>query len=161
MSAAVYFASVRARGDAESKMMKVRRLFDEAGFADCIEPHDFVAIKIHFGERGSDAYINPVFARQVVDRVHALGALPFLTDTRTLYKGGRSNAIDHMTIAYEHGFSFATVNCPIHIADGLAGKRGSSVAIDKKHFRAVSIAAGIVDANAMIAMSHFNGHDVA
>lgn len=53
MSSAVYFASVRARGDAESKMMKVRRLFDAAGFADCVAPHDFVALKIHFGERGA------------------------------------------------------------------------------------------------------------
>ena len=66
-----------------------------------------------------------------------------------------------MTVAYQHGFSFATVNCPIHIADGLAGRRGSNVVVDKKHFKAVNIAAGIVDANAMIALSHFNGHDVA
>ena len=161
MSSAVYFASARARGDAGSKMMKVRRLFDAAGFADCVAPHDLVAIKIHFGERGGDAYVNPVFARQVVDRVHALGGLPFLTDTRTLYRGSRSNAVDHMTVAYEHGFSYATVNCPVHIADGLTGKRGSNVRIDRKHFRAVSIAGGIVDANAMIALSHFNGHDVA
>lgn len=161
MSSPVYFASVRARGDAESKMMKVRRLFDAAGFPDCIDPFDLVAIKIHFGERGSDAFINPVFARQVVDRIHALGGKPFLTDTRTLYKGGRSNAIDHMTIAYEHGFTFATVNAPVHIADGLGGRRGSNVVVNLRHFKAVSIAAGVVDANAMIALSHFNGHDVA
>lgn len=161
MSSPVYFTSVRARGDDESKIMKVRRLFDTARFADCVAPHDLVAIKIHFGERGGDAYINPVFARQVVDRVHTLGGLPFLTDTGTLYRGSRSNAIDHMTVAYEHGFSFATVNAPIHIADGLAGRRGSNVAIDRKHFRAVNIAGGIVDADAMIVMSHFNGHDVA
>ena len=84
-----------------------------------------------------------------------------MTDTRTLYKGSRANAVDHMTVAYEHGFSFATVNCPIHIADGLSGRRGSNVVIDKKHFKAVNIAAGIVDADAMIVLSHFNGHDVA
>lgn len=161
MSSPVYFASARARGDAESKVMKVRRLFDAAGFAECIESQDLVALKIHFGERGGDAYINPVFARQVVNRLHALEARPFLTDTSTLYLGSRSNAVDHMTIAYEHGFSYATVNAPIHIADGLSGRRGSNVVINKKHFRAVSIAAGITDADAMIALSHFNGHDVA
>ena len=161
MSSPVFFAPVRARGDAESKIMKIRRLFDHAGFAEMVAPHDLVALKIHFGERGSDAFINPVFARQVVDRVHALGGLPFLTDTRTLYKGSRANAVDHTQVAYEHGFSFATVNAPVLIADGLAGRRGSSVVINQKHFRAVSIAGGIVDADAMIALSHFNGHDVA
>ncbi len=67
-----------------------------------------------------------------MDQVRALGGKPFLTDTRTLYKGSRANAVDHMTVAYEHGFSFATVDCPIHIADGLTGRRGSNVTIDKK-----------------------------
>jgi len=161
MNSPVYFASVRARGDGESKIMKARRLFDAAGFATLVEPGDLVALKIHFGERGGDAYVNPVFVRQVVDRLHALGARPFLTDTATLYRGSRSNAVDHMTLAYEHGFSFATVNAPIYIADGLDGRRGVTIAIEGRHFRTVSIASGIADADAMIALSHFKGHEVA
>ncbi|NLX49070.1 MAG: DUF362 domain-containing protein [Methanospirillum sp.] len=161
MSEPVYFASVRARGPDESRIAKVSRLFDAAGFAGCVAPRDLVAIKVHFGERGCDAFVSPVLARQVVNRVRDRGGLPFLTDTATLYRGSRSNAVDHMTIAVEHGFSFATVSCPVHIADGLAGRCGTEVRIERKHFQAVSIASGIVEADSLIGLSHVKGHDVA
>lgn len=161
MSAPVWFASLRARSDKESTVAKVQRLFDEAGLGGCISKHDRTAIKLHFGELGNDSYISPVFVRQVVDRVKAAGALPFVTDTNTLYLGSRSNAVDHITTAILHGFDYAVIGAPVIIADGLCGKNVARVHIGQTHFDTVSIAGDIVAADSMIVMSHFKGHEVA
>ena len=68
MSAEVFFSDLRASKGA-SWLVKVERLFDRAGFAALIQPHDLVALKLHFGERGNTAYIRPQFIRRLVDQV--------------------------------------------------------------------------------------------
>ncbi len=161
MKSAVYFASLRAHSDQESTTAKVQRLFERAGFSDVIAPHDKTAIKLHFGELGNDGFISPVYVRQVVEKVKECGALPFLTDTNTLYLGSRSNAVDHITTAILHGFDYAVTGAPIIIADGLFGKNVAQVKIDKKHFNTVTIAGDIALADSMIVLSHFKGHIVS
>jgi uncharacterized protein len=160
MKSAVYFACLRAHSDQESTTVKVQRLFDRAGFFDVVAQNDRTAIKLHFGERGNDGYISPVYVRQIVDKVKACGGLPFLTDTNTLYLGSRSNAVDHITTAILHGFDFAVTGAPVIIADGLFGKNVAQVKIEKKHFTTVTIAGDIAVADSMIVMSHFKGHIV-
>jgi hypothetical protein len=161
MKSEVYFANLRAYSDQESTTAKVQRLFDRAGFSDAIRKDDKTAIKLHFGERGNDGYISPVYVRQVVEKVKACGGNPFLTDTNTLYRGSRSNAIDHITTAVLHGFDVAVTGAPIIIADGLTGKNVAHVTINKKHFKKVTIAGDIDRAESMIVLSHFKGHIVS
>jgi len=69
MKSAVYFASLRAYSDQESTTAKIQRLFDRAGFLDIITENDKTAIKLHFGERGNDGFISPVYVREIVDKV--------------------------------------------------------------------------------------------
>ncbi|MCL1939159.1 MAG: DUF362 domain-containing protein [Desulfovibrionaceae bacterium] len=157
----VYFAGPRARKAKESKIRKIAALFDAAGFDKLVDKNAPAAVKLHFGERGNDTFINPVFVRAVVDKLKQAGALPFLTDTNTLYQGSRHNAVNHLQTALEHGFSFATVNAPLIIADGLRGGSFSEVPIGQKHFKSVKIADAIVEAHSMIVMSHFKGHEMA
>jgi uncharacterized protein len=161
MKSPVYFATLRAHSDHECTTAKVQRLFDHAGFSDIIAPQDKTAIKLHFGERGNDGFISPVYVRQVVEKVKACQALPFLTDTNTLYLGSRSNAVEHIGTAILHGFDFAVAGAPVIIADGLNGKNISRVTIRKKHFGQVSIAGDIAAADSMIVLSHFKGHIVS
>jgi uncharacterized Fe-S center protein len=85
MSRKVYFVNLRSRTDKTNKISKIKNLFDRAGFSDFIQKDDLTAIKLTFGEHGSDGFINPVFVRQVVDKIKERGAKPFLTDTNTLY----------------------------------------------------------------------------
>lgn len=160
-AAKVYFASLRARGPKENKITKIAALFGKAGFDARIPQDALTAVKIHVGERGNDTFINPVFVRKVVDCVAAAGGKPFITDTNTLYKGSRHNAVDHMVTAMEHGFSYATVGAPFIVADGLRSTSYVDVAIDKKHFRSVKIASSIAAAQSMIVLSHFKGHEMA
>ena len=143
MKSTVYFTNLRAYSDQESTIVKIQRLFDRAGFSEVVGTCGKTAVKLHFGERGNDGYISPVYVRQVVDKIKACGSLPFLTDTNTLYLGSRSNAADHITTAILHGFDFAVTGAPIIIADGLLGKNIIRVKIGKKHFDSVIIAGDI------------------
>lgn len=161
MPSKVYFVNLRARTDKSSKIEKIKRLFDQAGFDKLIEPGDLTAVKLHFGERGNDSFINPVFVRQVVDRIKQQGGKPFLTDTNTLYSGSRHNAVDHLLTALEHGFDFTVTGAPLIIADGLRSENITEVEINQKHFAKVKLAKDIVSANSMLVLSHFKGHEMA
>ena len=161
MSSKVYFANLRTRTDKSNKISKIRSLFDRAGFNDFIQPDDLTAIKLTFGERGSDGFINPVFVRQVVDKIKEKGAKAFLTDTNTLYSGSRHNSVDHLLTALEHGFDYTVTGAPVIIADGLRSESMTEVQIDKKHFAKVKLATDIVSADNVIVLSHFKGHEMA
>ncbi len=161
MASKVWFASLRARSPEESTEAKVRKLFDAADFSSCISMRDKTAVKLHFGEQGNDSFISPIYVRQIVEKIKEVGALPFVTDTNTLYLGSRSNAVDHITTAIHHGFDYAVVGAPVIIADGLGGKNVARVPIHKKYFDTVAIAGDIVAADSMIVMTHFKGHEVA
>jgi len=150
----VYFADIRARNEKNSKIEKIKNLFEKAGFGDLIEDGDFTAIKLHFGEYGNDGYINPVFARQVVDKIKEHKGKPFVTDTNTLYSGMRHNSIDHLRVANLHGFNFSVLDAPVIIADGLKRKNYSEIDIEGKHFKKVKIASDIINSDGMIVMSH-------
>ncbi len=161
MAEKVYFACMRARNPGQNTITKLQRLFDEAGFSGLIDPGDLTAIKLHFGEWGNESYVNPVYVRQVVDHVRQAGGKPFLTDSNTLYKGSRSNAVDHLQIAIEHGFAYAVVAAPLIIADGIRGGDRRNVVTRTPHFQNVTISGEIADSDAMIVLSHFKGHDTA
>jgi uncharacterized protein len=160
MAAKVYFTDMRA-GFNKSLLDKVERLFDYAGMSTFIGRKDLVALKLHFGEKGNTGYIRPQFLRRIVNKVKGLGGRPFLTDTNTLYFGSRSNAIDHLQTAIENGFAYAVVDAPLIIADGLAGKDYINVEINRKHFKVVKISSVAYHADAIIALTHFTGHEIA
>jgi len=160
MSSNVYFVNLRSRAYKENKISKIRDLFDRAGINDLIQKDDLTAIKLHFGEHGSDGFINPVFVRQVVDKVKNKGAKPFLTDTNTLYSGSRHNAVDHLITALEHGFDYTVTGAPLVIADGLRSENFIEFEINKKHFSKVKLAGDMVSADSIIVLSHFKGHEM-
>lgn len=132
-----------------------------AGLREIISEGDRVAIKVHFGEQGNTAFVSPIYVREIVRLVKECGGKPFLTDANTLYSGMRHNTVDHITCALQNGFSYATVEAPIIIADGLDGHEGVSVPVPGKHFDEVKIGAAAVHADAMVVISHVKGHGEA
>ena len=155
----VYFANLRSKMG-YNLLDKTRKLFVKSGFADRIEDGDKVAVKLHFGEAGNTAFLQPQFARVVVDEVKKAGGKPFLIDTNTLYKGSRANAVDHLETALKNGFSYATVGAPIVIGDGLIGMDYISVPLEGKHFSKIKIAAGFHHADAVVNLTHFTAHEL-
>lgn len=155
----VYFTNLRTSAG-NSLLEKMERLVKSAGIADIDFNNKFVAIKIHFGEPGNLAYIRPNYAARMVKILKSLGAKPFLTDSNTLYKGGRSNAVDHLQSAMENGFNPISGGCNVIIADGLKGTDQREVNIDGEYCKSPKIGAAIVDADIVISMNHFKGHEM-
>lgn len=154
----VFFASRKIRK--KSLLDSCSELFSLGGFSSLIKKGDLVAVKVHFGERGNTAFVSPMFIRRIVDEVKKNGGKPFLTDANTLYVGGRSNAVDHLQTALQHGFTYSTVSAPLIIADGLSGRDYVSVKIDGKHFPEVKIASTTYQADVLLVCSHFKGHEM-
>jgi uncharacterized Fe-S center protein len=159
MKGEVYFADLGAGG--KTILGKLSILLDRTDLKGKISEKDLVAIKLHFGEEGNTAFVRPIFLRRVVERVKQYKGRPFLTDTNTLYRGMRQEAISHLTTAYQHGFAYAVVDAPILIADGLRGNSAVNVRIDKPLFKTVSIARDIHMADVLIGVTHFKGHELS
>jgi uncharacterized protein len=91
----------------------------------------------------------------------APGASPFLTDANTVYVGTRSESVSHLTTAIENGFAYAVVRAPLVIADGLTGKAEVEVKIDGEQFKSVFLAEAIVEAEALVTLTHFKLHEMS
>jgi len=158
MKREVYFADLGAGG--KTILDKLSILLDRTDLKGKIREKDLVAIKLHFGEEGNTAFVRPIFLRRVVERVKEYKGKPFLTDTNTLYRGMRQEAISHLTTAYQHGFAYSVIDAPILIADGLRGNSAVNVRIDKPLFKTVSVARDIHMADVLIGVTHFKGHEL-
>ena len=143
----------------ENLQQKLSRLLLTAGMDKLPLEGKYVAIKLHFGEPGNLAYLRPNYARTVVDLVKQLGGKPFLTDCNTLYVGGRKNALDHLESAYQNGFNPYNVGCHLLIADGLKGTDDVDVPVDGEYVTSAKIGRALMDADVVISLTHFKGHD--
>lgn len=154
----VYFTDFRARPGL-NLLQKLEKLVKKAGIEKIDFKNKYVAIKIHFGEPGNLAYLRPNYAKVIVDVVKELGGKPFLTDCNTLYVGGRKNALDHLDAAYTNGFSPFSTGCHVIIADGLKGTDETYVKIDGEYVKEAKIGTAIMDADIIISLNHFKGHE--
>jgi len=161
MSSKVFMTDLRARSEAENVQNRIAKLFDASGFGQIVSGGDLVALKVHFGERGCDAHIIPSHVRKVAEKVRESGGRPFVTDTNTLYKGSRHDSAEHIRTAVENGFDYATMGCPVIIADGLTGKNSVNVEVGLKRFKKARIAGDIYHSDAMIVLTHFKAHMMA
>jgi len=159
MAEQVFFADMRA-GMRENLHTKLERLADQAGLSGIVKSGELVAIKMHFGEKGGHAYIRPTFVRSIVDQVKDAGGKPFLTDSSTLYPGERKEAVSALTCAIENGFAYAVVNAPLIMGDGLRGHSARRVAVPGELLSEVDIGQEILEADAMIVLSHFKCHEL-
>jgi len=106
-----------------------------------------VAIKLHFGEKGCDTYLNPEIARKVHEAIVSTGRKASLVDCNVLYKGSRTTREEHIETAKTHGFGFADIN----ILDGEKGEE--FIEVDDCKF-----GKGIEEYDSFIILSHFKGH---
>ena len=158
MASKVYFTNFRAT-PRENLPQKLARLVKKAGILDLDFDNKYTAIKIHFGEPGNLAYLRPNYAKVVVDIIKEQGGRVFLTDCNTLYVGRRKNGLDHLEAAYENGYNPFTTGCHVIIADGLKGTDETLVPIDGDYVKEAKIGRAVMDADIVISLSHFKGHE--
>jgi len=155
----VFFTNMRTKLG-ESLLVKMDRLIQKAGIAGIDFNRKFVAIKVHYGEPGNLSYLRPNFIKTLADRIKKLGGMPFLTDSNTLYTGRRNNALLHLDAAAEQGFSVQTTGCQNIIADGLRGTDDVKVPVKGgKYCKTALIGRAIMDADIVISLCHFKGHE--
>ena len=154
----VYFTNLRTT-PSSNLLDKMERLVKRAGITNIDFKNQFTTIKIHFGEPGNLAYIRPNYAARMATLLRTLGAKPFLTDCNTLYSGRRSNAVDHLESAMENGFNPISAKCDVIIADGLKGTECREIEINGEYCKAPKIGSAIADADIIISMNHFKGHE--
>lgn len=155
----VYFTNMKT-SFSENLPQKLERLIKTAGIGEIDFEKKYAAIKIHFGEPGNLAFLRPNYAAVVVKVIKELGGKAFLTDCNTLYVGGRKNALDHMDAAYQNGFSPFSTDCHVIIADGLKGTDEALVPVNGgEYVKEAKIGRAIMDADIVITLNHFKGHE--
>jgi uncharacterized protein len=140
-------------------LKKLSELSKKVKLQDMIERSDMVAVKTHMGEAGSTAFIPVMYVRTMVEEVKKANGRPFVTDSNTLYIGGRATAINHLRTAAANGFTMETVGAPIIIADGLKGHDFEEIEIEGELLQKVKIASAAYQADALVIMSHLTGHE--
>ena len=158
--AKVYFTNLRTHAR-ESQLDKLKRLIRHAGIEQIDFENKFVAIKIHFGELGNLSFLRPNYARAVADVVKELGGKPFLTDCNTLYVGSRKNALEHIDTAYQNGFTpYATA--ARSSSPTAQGTDEALVPVEGgEYVHEAKIGQALMDADIVISLTHFKGHEQA
>ncbi|OGO43774.1 MAG: iron-sulfur cluster-binding protein [Chloroflexi bacterium RBG_16_57_9] len=163
--AKVWYADANATNWTESLVCKAKDIFYEAKLNECIEKGDSVAIKIHTGERNRTRCLRPELVAAVVEEVKACGGRPFVCDTTTLpYHAYNDRIIASLELegAARHGFTQASLGCPLVIADGFSGDDDVRVEIPTGVIiKEAYVAAAIAHADAMINLAHAKGHPIA
>ncbi|MEM0214381.1 MAG: DUF362 domain-containing protein [Archaeoglobaceae archaeon] len=142
-----------------SLVSKLRNLIDESGILDEIQKGDIVAVKTHFGDKGTTKTLRSVYIRAVVEKVIERGGKPFVTETTGLGMiRPRCTALGRLEIAEENGYTQQTLKAPIIIADGLLGLDFVEVSINGKYLKKVYVAKAIAEADAVVFCTHFKLH---
>jgi len=106
-----------------------------------------VAIKMHLGGHVGYSTIHPLLVGRVVKAVKAAGGRPFITDS--------PDAVLH---ARDRGYTAEVLGAPLLPVAGAADKYVYSRRVNYRSMKTVELAGNIVDAEAMIVLSHGKGH---
>ncbi len=106
-----------------------------------------VAIKMHLGGNMGYSTIHPFLVGRVVKAVKDAGGIPFVTDS--------PNAV---ATAAARGYTAETLGCQLLPVAGAADKYIYSRRVNYRSMKTVELAGNIVDADAMIVLSHGKGH---
>ena len=150
MKSKVHFIAADSGEPAEVLAEKAKKVYLATGFNDRIAEEDFAALKIHFGEVGNTGHIKPQWLAGLIWEVRQRTQHAFLTDSNTLYVGNRSNSIDHLRLAWSHGFTPEITGLPVIIADGLIGRDKQEPRSAQARTGSSKIASAILDSDALV-----------
>ncbi|MDD2679701.1 MAG: DUF362 domain-containing protein [Candidatus Omnitrophica bacterium] len=158
MTSRVYFVKVNISDPIAAVQDKLLRLLDKSNLFAFIKPFDSVAVKLHFGEEGNTGFVRPEYLKVICDKVKEKAALPFLSDTNTLYKGSLTNSKDHLKLAYQHGFTPAKVGAEVMIPDDQDQAQVREVNINQEFIQNAKVLSVYLEAQALVGVAHFKGH---
>jgi len=161
MSEKVFFFETADKENITEVVRRMEMFLKTSEVLSFINERDFVAVKTHFGEKKINGFIRPEFMNMLNRLVTGKGGNPFLTETSTLYRGDRSNAVDHIKLAVDHGFTIENTGMPLIMADGIYGDEEVEVGIEGDVYKEVKIASLLSKIQGLIVATHFTGHIVS
>ena len=158
MKSKVYFTAVKNSDDANTVSLKLKSLLENSGILDFLRKDNKTVVKMHFGEDGNTGFVKPDYVRIICDEIKKKDSSVSLSDTNALYRGRRTNSRDHLNLAVEHGFTKESTGAEIIIPDDTKKENIADVKIGKKFIDSAKVARIFVDADSIIAVTHFKGH---
>jgi uncharacterized Fe-S center protein len=158
MRSVVYLARLDDGAAEAAQAGAARKVIEASDFAKNLDKLDMVAIKVHVGEKNNVTHLRPGIVAAAVGLIKDAGAQAFITDTSTLYRGQRENAIKHTLHAHTHGFSIESTGAPFIPVDGLSGTHEREVEINGELEKTVKVAGQLHLADALLVISHATGH---
>ena len=154
----VYFQPVDDCRDTIALAARFKNLIKASGLCEDFKKGELLPVKLHMGEKGNTGHVDARVVKVMIDKLKSKAVKPFIAETNVLYQGRRVNAVDHLMLACEHGFSPEQLGAPVFIADGLWGENAFEVEISKKHFKNVNIAKPVKYFDSLISIAHVTGH---
>ncbi len=158
MTSKVFFIAASREESDKSFAEKTVKVFHHLGLEKQVERDHFVGLKIHFGEKGNTGYIKPHWLVQLIHELKKKTSRVYITDTNTLYVGNRSNAVAHLKLAADHGFTIDTLQIPLIIADGLIGRDDDEIEVDLPRVKTAKLGSAFFNTDYLVCLSHFTGH---
>jgi uncharacterized Fe-S center protein len=115
---------------------------------------EIIAIKTHMGEYGNLNYVRPSIVELVVDELKKIGAKPFVFDTPVAYTGSRDTVEKYQQTARKNGFTKETMGCPVIISN-------EGIEVKSKYLSELKLAKKLYEADGMVVLSHFKGHELS
>lgn len=110
---------------------------------------DYVAIKIHSGEKGNQNFLKPELWRGIVDHVGGR-----CVECNTAYNGERNTTRKHLSLLRDHGWLDAY---PVAILDCVGPDLELPIPEGKK-IKKNYVGRDIENYNSLLVLSHFKGH---
>jgi len=156
MKAEVYFSKLKkGQGRADCLKALLSRI---APYLSEFRKDSFVGIKMTIGDKKSKGYLKPDIVRIIVEHLKKHGIKPFVFDTNVIYTGERQNAVDHLNLAYQKGFTPDNLGCPYIIADSVFGTDSKSIKVDFENIKEIKVPSLISVLEDLIVLSHITGH---
>lgn len=158
MKSRVFFIPADGGESQDSLALKARKAYLSLGFNDGVQEDEFIALKIHFGEKNNAGHIKPHWLTGIASELQKKSSRAFLTDSNTLYVGQRSNSVDHIRLAWSHGFRPEVIGLPVIIADGLIGRDDQEKKGGQARVKAAKISGAFLHSDALLCLTHVTGH---
>ncbi|MFC1623953.1 DUF362 domain-containing protein [Candidatus Omnitrophota bacterium] len=157
MKSDVYLVKV-PDSDIQERGLSLLKLLHALDPFSIYKKDEFIPVKLTIGDTKCVYNISPELVKSVVSEIKKKKAKPFLFDTNVIYKGGRLNAIDHLTLVQNKGFAHSKTGAPFIIADGVFGQDGKEYELPSEYIKKVKIPSFVGMVDSLLVLSHVTCH---
>lgn len=156
----VYFIELKSN-DLGLRRIALSRLLNRVDVLAQYQKDEMVAVKLTIGDSACVYNVSPDLIKIIVAQIKLKNAKPFIFDTNVIYSGQRQNAIDHLSLAQNKGFSQTKTGAPYIVADGLLGQDGKEFETGSRVINKIKAPSFIGLLDSLVVVSHVTGHIIA